>query len=132
MEPHAPGTVFFPGVSRGQTPPGVHDVRARALIIAMSVAMSVAWAGPLLAAPAAGEPRHEGDVTCPPDVKGEPPTVGRGGSKSLSEELADSRGVICPPSGLDRDMQVTPPGGGHLKIIPPPGSPGGDQSVLPK
>jgi hypothetical protein len=29
-------------------------------------------------------------------------------------------------------MQVTPPSGGHLKVIPPPGTPGGDPDVHPK
>src|SRR5437660_11125768 len=77
-------------------------------------------------------PEH--GVACPPDVKGEPPTVGGGGgggSEPLSDKLARSKGVICPPTGLDTKMQVTPPGGGRLKIIPPPGAPGGDQTVQP-
>jgi hypothetical protein len=74
----------------------------------------------------------EGGVTCPPDVQSEPPTIGGGGSKSLSDKLAQSNGVICPPAGIDKDLGVRPPAGGHLKIIPPPGTPGGDQSVRPK
>jgi hypothetical protein len=71
---------------------------------------------------------------CPPDVRGEPPTVGGGGPSSgpLSDKLAQSNGVICPPTGLDKDMQITPPGGGRLKVIPPPGTPGGSQNVQPK
>ena len=71
---------------------------------------------------------------CPPDVRGEPPTVGGGGPSSgpLSDKLAQSNGVICPPTGLDKDMQITPPGGGRLKVIPPPGTPGGNQNVQPK
>jgi len=100
--------------------------------IALIFALSLACAGQLMAAPAARDIPKDSAAACPPDVKGEPPTVGRGGSKSLSDELADSKGVICPPSGLDQDMQVTPPGGGHLKVVPPPGSPGGDQNVQPK
>jgi hypothetical protein len=71
-------------------------------------------------------------VVCPPDVKGEPPTVGSGDSKPLSDKLAQSKGVICPPSGLDRDMEVRPPAAGELKVVPPPGSPGGNQDVQPK
>ena len=74
----------------------------------------------------------EPSATCPPDVKGPPPTVGGGGSEPLSDKLARSKGVICPPTGVDAEMLVTPPGGGRLKVIPPPGSPGGDQSVQPK
>jgi hypothetical protein len=99
--------------------------------IVLIAAMSVALAGPALAQSTRDAP-FEGGVTCPPDVKGEPPTVGNGGSKSLSEKLADSKGVICPPAGLDQDMQVRPPGGGQLKVVPPPGTPGGDPRTQPK
>jgi hypothetical protein len=99
--------------------------------IVLIAAMSVALAGPALAQSTRDAP-SEGGVTCPPDVKGEPPTVGNGGSKSLSEKLADSNGVICPPAGLDQDMQVRPPGGGQLKVVPPPGTPGGDPRTQPK
>jgi len=103
----------------------------RALTLLVATAALLAGSAGAISAPA--EPQNRGSVLCPPDVKSEdPPTVGRGGSKSLSDDLADSKGVICPPSGLDQDMQVTPPGGGHLKVVPPPGSPGGDQSVQPK
>jgi hypothetical protein len=71
-------------------------------------------------------------ATCPPDATGDPPTVGGRSSERLSDKLAQSKGVICPPAGVDRDMQVRPPSGGQLKVIPPPGSPGGDPNVQPK
>jgi hypothetical protein len=77
-------------------------------------------------------PSPESRATCPPDVQGEPPTVGGGTSEPLSDKLARSKGVICPPAAADREMQVTPPSGGHLKVIPPPGTPGGDPDVQPK
>jgi hypothetical protein len=104
------------------------------LLIAVGVwiaATSLALGGHASAQSTRDLPAQEG-VTCPPDVKGEPPTVGRSGSKPLSDRLADSKGVICPPSGLDQDLQVKPPGGGQLKVIPPPGTPGGDQRIQPK
>ena len=104
-------------------------MRPTILIIAASVGF--AQAGVVLAQPTENTSPEQG-VTCPPDVKGEPPTVGGGSSGALSDKLAQSKGVICPPAGIDRDMQVTPPGGGHLKVIPPPGTPGGDQNVQPK
>jgi hypothetical protein len=100
-------------------------------IIALSA--SIALSGSVAAqTPGGGRTTPEPGVTCPPDVKGEPPTVGSGKSGELSDKLAESKGVICPPSGIDRDMQVKPPGGGQLKVIPPPGTPGGDQRVQPK
>lgn len=51
----------------------------------------------------------------------------------LSEKLARSDGVICPPAHVDPEIRVpTPPGGAAMPVIPPPGSPGGDQSLQPK
>jgi hypothetical protein len=70
---------------------------------------------------------------CPPGVTGDPPTLGGPPSdKPLSERLADSKGVICPPAGIDPEIRKPPPEGGALRVIPPPGSPGGDPSVQPK
>jgi len=90
----------------------------------------VAGANMALAQPANPSP-GEG-ATCPPDTKGDPPTVGGRSSEPLSDKLAQSKGVICPPAGVDREMQVAPPSGGRLKVIPPPGTPGGDPNVQPK
>jgi hypothetical protein len=69
---------------------------------------------------------------CPPDVKGEPPIVGGPSSPNLSDRLADSRGVICPPAGHDPGIEVAPPNGGRIKVIPPPGTPERDPIVQPK
>jgi hypothetical protein len=109
-------------------------VRFTAATIAIFVGIAqIAQAGAALAQSGADSrmPSEQG-VVCPPDVKGEPPTVGGGGSQSLSDKLAQSKGVICPPAGVDREMQVAPPDGGKLRVIPPPGTPGGDQGVQPK
>ena len=52
--------------------------------------------------------------------------------KSLSEQLARSDGVICPPTGVDPDIRAPTPQGGSMPVIPPPGSPGGDPNIRPK
>ncbi len=52
--------------------------------------------------------------------------------KSLSEQLARSDGVICPPPGVDPDIRAPTPEGGRMPVIPPPGSPGGDPDIRPK
>jgi hypothetical protein len=79
--------------------------------------------------PAASSGRSE----CPPGARGNAPTLGEGNSgKSLSDQLAQSKGVICPPSNVDPHMAAPPPGGGNTPVIRPPGSPGGDQNVQPK
>jgi len=69
---------------------------------------------------------------CPPGTSAKAPGLGNEGAKgTLSDRLASSKGIICPPS-VDPHMQQKPPAGGALKVVPPPGSPGGDQSVQPK
>jgi hypothetical protein len=50
----------------------------------------------------------------------------------LSDRLAQSDGVICPPNEVDRQMYKPPPETGKTPVIPPPGSPGGDPTVRPK
>ena len=70
---------------------------------------------------------------CPPGAGGpNAPAIGRESNRTLSDQLADSKGIICPPAGVDLEMQQKPPEGGTMKVIPPPGSPGGNPSVQPK
>jgi hypothetical protein len=73
-----------------------------------------------------------GATDCPPDVPNGPTLGSNPSGQSLSERLDRSKGVICPPAGIDTDMSAPPPGGGRTPVIRPPGSPGGDQSVQPK
>jgi hypothetical protein len=53
------------------------------------------------------------------------------GSGNLSDKLARSDGVLCPPN-VDPDIKAPTPNVGKMPIIPPPGSPGGDPNVQPK
>ena len=68
---------------------------------------------------------------CPPGTSANAPGLNDGSKGNLSDKLAASKGVICPPS-VDPHMQQRPPEGGTMKVIPPPGSPGGDQRLQPK
>jgi len=54
------------------------------------------------------------------------------GSANLSDELSRSKGVICPPPGIDPGISAPLVGGGVTPVIPPPGTPGGDPSIIPK
>jgi len=76
-------------------------------------------------------PDHPGS-SCPPGTGPNAPTVGQKQDRPLSDQLAQSKGVICPPAGIDSEMRVTPPEGGTLRVIPPPGSPGGNPNAQPK
>ncbi len=51
---------------------------------------------------------------------------------SLSEKLAHSNGVICPPPHVDPEMKQPAPPGGRMPVIPPPGTEGGNPQVQPK
>ena len=54
-------------------------------------------------------------------------TVGQGGQvdvhkpgdQTLSDKLAQSNGVICPPPHVDPEMKQPAPGGGTMPVIPP-------------
>ncbi len=67
-------------------------------------------------------------------------TIGQGGDvevktppgRNLSDQLARSDGVICPPRHVDSEILAPTPPGGAIEVIPPPGSPGGDPTVRPK
>ena len=81
--------------------------------------------------PAPARPNSAAQAPCAPSGNGA--TVGSGESgTNLSDKLASSNGVICPPSNVDQDMQKPAPGGGRMKVIPPPGGPGGDPNTIPK
>jgi hypothetical protein len=62
----------------------------------------------------------------------DPPATGS--TESLSEKLQKSDGVIKPRTDTTPDMSVPAPvpDPGTTRVIPPPGSPGGNQSVNPK
>ena len=71
-------------------------------------------------------------TTCPPGTSGGPTIGSNQTDANLSDQLAQSRGIICPPAGIDPEIKVTPPDGGRMPVIAPPGSPGGNQAIQPK
>jgi hypothetical protein len=66
-----------------------------------------------------------------PRAEREPPAAPDSAAPTLSDKLAQTDGVICPPN-IDSDIKAPTPQGGLMPVIPPPGSPGGDPSVRPK
>ena len=59
-----------------------------------------------------------------PDTKVSP-------GETLSDKLARTDGVLCPPE-VDPEMSEKPQGGGAMKVIPPPGTPEHKPNVRPK
>lgn len=108
-----------------------------AALAAMLASQSLAQAPPAnppTAAPA--QPAPADPKACAPgqrlelDDDGAPKGPATSGQR-LSDRLADTDGVLCPPH-VDPDIRAPTPPGGALRVIPPPGSPGGDPSLQPK
>jgi hypothetical protein len=96
-------------------------------VLAVAGCAQVASAqAPPASAPRLDQPAPLGhQYNCPPGVDpkdapllGESETSGSGGT--LSEQLSHSRGVVCPPKGIDPSIVETPPESGTLRVIPPP------------
>ncbi|MDR3529114.1 MAG: hypothetical protein P4L90_00955 [Rhodopila sp.] len=81
-------------------------------------------AGPALAQNP--QPASPSNPTTPPE-KIAPP------EGNMSGRLSQHRGTIVPPD-VDPAMTVSPPRNGRTMtpVIPPPGTPGGNRSVIPK
>ena len=95
----------------------------------------------LLSAPVAAQtqipPARNAPTLQPPDpdAKKEPSSSLPSTGETLSERLDRSGGVIRPPGNMDTGITVPPKdsgAGSNMPVIPPPGSPGGSQSVQPK
>ena len=76
-------------------------------------------------------PSAPNSATCPTDARPHAQTDGSAQS-NLSDKLASQNGVLCPPAGVDPQMQGQPPAGGSLRVVPPPGTPGGNPNSIPK
>jgi hypothetical protein len=109
-----------------------------AALLLSSVALAAAQAPPQPKAPA---PAPNKEVHDPDACAHAPATVGKGGGldvqkqdkRDLSEQLADSNGVICPPQHVDPEMdKAAPQLGARMPVLPPPASPGGNPQVQPK
>lgn len=118
-------------------PASLHRVFAPAALALGSVLAVTAPAGaqaPPKTPPTATTPAP---TNCPPHATVTPPGTGSGSTSGQSQEplgdkLAKSDGVLCPPSNVDPEIRAPTPDVGKTPVIPPPGTPGGDESVQPK
>jgi hypothetical protein len=101
-----------------------------ACLIALTIA-----AGPALAQnPQPAPPANPTVPIAPPNAPSPPPEkMAPPEGNSLSDHLSQQKGTIKPPN-VDPGMAVQPPqrGAATTPVIPPPGSPGGNPSVVPK
>ena len=99
-----------------------------ATVAALSTQSAQAQLDRPVAPPALSQPSNP----CLPGVGNNTASNETTGSRTLSDQLSQSKGVICPPAGVDPGISVPPSGGGRTPVIPPPGTPGGDPSIQPK
>jgi hypothetical protein len=100
-----------------------------ALVVATGI-LSCGWAQAQSGRPAPPSVSPPPLSECAPGTT--PPANETTGSAPLSDRLAQSKGVICPPAGVDPGISVPPVGGGRMPVIPAPGTPGGDPGIQPK
>ena len=114
-------------------------VRILPIAVALALPLSaLAQAPPANKSPVEPQAEH-GKVNPCADARA---TVGKGRAvdgkapqvqdKNLSQKLAQSNGVICPPPTVDPGIKKPAAPGGPMPVIPPPGTPGGDPNVRPK
>jgi hypothetical protein len=94
-----------------------------------TAAQGQAMRDPKACAPGAASHLKTPDTPAP--ATPQTPNATDGTAANLSETLAQSDGVICPPN-VDPDMKTPAPDTGKMPVIPPPGSPGGNQNIQPK
>ena len=107
-------------------------IAAAAMLIAMPALAQTNGASPRdskACAPGADSHLKMPDTPSPAAPKMPNETTGSGAN--LSDTLAQSDGVLCPPS-VDPDIKAPTPNAGKMPVIPPPGSPGGNPNVQPK
>jgi hypothetical protein len=106
-----------------------HEDCAMKIQLSLLVIAALAAAAPALA-------QSSADRACAQDRatvgSGDQLALKDGKDRNLSDKLAKSGGVICPPAGIDADIKAPTPQGGKIQVIPPPGSPQNQPNLQPK
>jgi hypothetical protein len=100
----------------------------------LSLSALVLIAAPAMAQnPQPASPANPTVQVAPPNAASPPPEKIAPANRDMSSRLSQQKGMINPPN-VDPGMTVSPPahGAGVTPVIPPPGSPGGNPSVVPK
>ena len=93
----------------------------------VAVAQNPLPAPPQEAHPLVGPP----NASQPPPEKIVPADRTPGATGTLSDKLSRQQGTVQPPA-VDPGIRVPTPQQGTMPVIPPPGTAGGDQNVVPK
>jgi hypothetical protein len=115
--------------------PGATCTGTLIMLRLLSVTALLLVTAPVMAQnPQPTDPTNPTVPMAPPNAPSPPPErIAPAAKGNLSDRLARENGTITPPN-VDPGMTVTPPPrtGARTPIIPPPGSPGGNPSVVPK
>ena len=104
------------------------------MLRALSITALILVAAPAMAQnPQPTSPTNPTVPVAPPNSASPPPEKIAPPDGTLSDRLSQQKGTITPPN-VDPGMTVSPPAhsGATTPVIPPPGSPGGNPSVVPK
>jgi hypothetical protein len=99
----------------------------------MLTALILAAAPALAQNPQPTSPENPTVPVAPPSAASPPPEKIAPADGNMSGKLSQQKGTITPPN-VDPGMMVKPPrnDASTTPVIPPPGSPGGNRSVVPK
>ena len=83
--------------------------------------------------PQPASPQEAHPPLAPPNASQPPPEQIAPSHNNLSEQLSRQQGMLQPPT-VDPGIRapLPPQANGPMPVIPPPGTPGGDQRVVPK
>jgi hypothetical protein len=110
----------------------MHRSIATLLVLAVATAPFAAPAqNPQSAPPGANAPLAPPNSPSPPPEKVAPRA--RADNRTFSDQLSRQRGTLHP-TNVDPGINVTPPENRQstMPVIPPPGTRGGNESVVPK
>jgi len=122
-------------------PTGIAMLPAALLVVAAlhSSAAQAQTTTPVPTLPPAAQPTAPAEIpNGDPATRADPPRTAEPASPFPQTALpgpqprAGNQGVIAPPQSTDPGMTVSPPANGMMPVIPPPGTPGSDQRVIPK
>src|SRR3979490_274800 len=103
-----------------------------AAVVATVEGLSIPTAQAQLDRPVAPPALSQPSSPCPPSVGNNAPSNETTGSRTLSDQLSQSKVVICPPAGIDPGISVPPSGGGRTPALSAPGPPGRGPGIPPE
>jgi hypothetical protein len=105
----------------------------RTMLRILSLSALILAAVPALAQnPQPGSPANPTVPVAPPNGASPPPERVAPPDGTMSDRLSHQKATITPPN-VDPGMKVSPPNSrATMPVIPPPGSAGGNGSVVPK